>query len=282
VGYSNPLDGRFGKDFFSTLPSSPGVYFFVGEDGEILYIGKAKRLRARLSSYRRAKPGSAPEHTLEMLELARSIRFEHLATDKSARAREKELIHAVRPPYNIADTYEEHTLCIGVSVSGTRVRFRCTRRSAGQGDFRLYGCYANRAPVKQGYSAWLRLLHAAACASPRFSYPARISRDYPPFEHETRVRAEWALEIDRFLMGRSSRLLVLVVHALLENEKLPRFLYPSIQEDLRLARAFYRYGPRATARFRKTRGIRERVVPQELMDRLIASDVEVENAASPS
>src|SRR5215475_7729691 len=41
----------------ATLPTSPGVYLFKGKDGEVIYVGKAKSLRARVRQYARGGDG---------------------------------------------------------------------------------------------------------------------------------------------------------------------------------------------------------------------------------
>jgi hypothetical protein len=46
----NPLTVWLGAEFFRSLPSVPGVYFFYGREGELLYIGQSLDLRARIVS----------------------------------------------------------------------------------------------------------------------------------------------------------------------------------------------------------------------------------------
>ena len=48
------FDRKFGKDFLGNLPAAPGVYLFRDEREEVLYVGKAKDIRRRLSAYRNA------------------------------------------------------------------------------------------------------------------------------------------------------------------------------------------------------------------------------------
>jgi excinuclease ABC subunit C len=51
-----PLVERFGKEFFRGLPERPGVYLMCGASEGVLYVGKARNLRKRLSAYRVANP----------------------------------------------------------------------------------------------------------------------------------------------------------------------------------------------------------------------------------
>lgn len=52
-----------GKAFFEQLPRKPGVYKIFGRSEELLYVGKAKDLRNRLLTYRRAKMGTISRKT---------------------------------------------------------------------------------------------------------------------------------------------------------------------------------------------------------------------------
>ncbi len=48
--YVNPLTERIDPEFFRALPREPGVYVMIGAANDVLYVGKAKDLRARLLS----------------------------------------------------------------------------------------------------------------------------------------------------------------------------------------------------------------------------------------
>ena len=49
------FDKKFGDGFLSNVPSAPGIYRVFDAAGELIYVGKAKNLRRRLSQYRNAK-----------------------------------------------------------------------------------------------------------------------------------------------------------------------------------------------------------------------------------
>jgi excinuclease ABC subunit C len=81
------------------VPDEPGVYLFKGPHGEVLYVGKARRLRARLRSYFATSPPS--DRIGRMLSEARDLDW--ILTDGEAEAfgLENNLIKEHRPPYNI-------------------------------------------------------------------------------------------------------------------------------------------------------------------------------------
>src|SRR5262249_729242 len=157
----SPLQKRLGSEFFERLPSTPGVYFMLGRSGELLYIGKAKSLRARLLSYRRARRGQVPERTLALLAYVHEIRIELHRSGRLARLRESELLHAVRPPFNIADTEEAHYLFIGLRDLGGRepgsveIEFWLTSGEDTPPDppLELFGCFRHRPKTKLAYTA---------------------------------------------------------------------------------------------------------------------------------
>lgn len=286
--YANPLKEKFGPEFFRALPRAPGVYFMVGEgdrekDETILYVGKAKDLRARLSTYAQAKPGAASDHTLEMLECVRRIRWEILATERAALERESELLHAIRPPYNIAGIEEAHYLYVGIRPRGRcRVDFMLSSHDGirAQG-YEVFGCFKHRRLVKSGYTALLRLAHAAQARPRRYSLPARITRASPPWTYGAELPDEWLEPLRRFLAGRDLAFLRILVEAMLDNENLPPFMRPALQDDLELARRFFELGPEATRRMRVASGLRRNLVSHRQMDRWIADSLSGMRVASP-
>ena len=95
-----PLVERFGKDFFRSLPASPGVYFFCGDVEGVLYVGSALNLRKRISSYRVANPERLPRRIIRLLYQVRRIEWDLCPTEEAARNREALLICVLNPKFN--------------------------------------------------------------------------------------------------------------------------------------------------------------------------------------
>jgi len=81
------------------LPSRAGVYRMYGPDGELLYVGKARNLKARVSAY--AKLGGHTQRIARMISLTRSMEFVVTASETEALLLEANLIKRLRPRFNI-------------------------------------------------------------------------------------------------------------------------------------------------------------------------------------
>ena len=117
------------------LPDKPGIYRMRSLGGDLLYIGKAKSLKKRVTSYFRSK-APHPEHILEMLTQARDIDFSQTDSALEAAVLEADEIKQHRPPYNKAlqpnqrslvfvskdfelqGPHSDHQLCIGPLPGG--------------------------------------------------------------------------------------------------------------------------------------------------------------------
>ena len=88
------------KELMPTWPKEPGVYRFLGEEGKVLYVGKAKNLKNRLSSYFGSTKGMAYK-TRVMVKHARHIEMTIVETETDALLLENTLIKRFQPPYNV-------------------------------------------------------------------------------------------------------------------------------------------------------------------------------------
>lgn len=88
------------KEFLKTLPTKPGVYQYWDGDGQIIYIGKAKNLRNRVSSYF-VKDSQLSGKTRVLVRKTRNITFTIVDTEIDAWLLENSLIKKHQPRYNV-------------------------------------------------------------------------------------------------------------------------------------------------------------------------------------
>ena len=87
------------KDNLTRLPGKPGVYRMIAADGEVLYVGKAKNLKNRVSNYTRL--GGHTQRIARMISLTASMEFVVTETETEALLLEANLIKRFRPRFNI-------------------------------------------------------------------------------------------------------------------------------------------------------------------------------------
>lgn len=86
-------------DQVKRLPAKPGVYRMYGAKGEVLYVGKAKNLKSRVSSYAQGRGHS--NRILRMISETRAMEFVVTATETEALLLEANLIKQLKPRYNV-------------------------------------------------------------------------------------------------------------------------------------------------------------------------------------
>ena len=82
------------------IPTDPGVYRFLDADRRVLYVGKAKNLRARLSNYF-APLRTLHERTRRMVTTAASVEWTVVQSDVEALQLEITWINELHPPFNV-------------------------------------------------------------------------------------------------------------------------------------------------------------------------------------
>ena len=94
------MSGFDAKAFLATLTSRPGVYQMFDQEGQLLYVGKAKNLKNRVTSYFRASGLTAK--TMALVNRIQHIEVTVTTTEVDALLLEHNLIKEHRPPYNIS------------------------------------------------------------------------------------------------------------------------------------------------------------------------------------
>lgn len=88
------------KEKVSLLPESPGVYQFIGADGKVIYVGKAKNLKRRVYSYFTSKANESPKVRVMVTRIV-ELRHTVVATESEALLLENSMIKNLQPRYNI-------------------------------------------------------------------------------------------------------------------------------------------------------------------------------------
>lgn len=95
----NEHDNLSVREQAALLPSTPGVYQFLNRSGEIIYVGKAKNLKKRVSSYFMESRDHAPKIRIMVRQIT-SLRHIDVPTERDALLLENSLIKTLQPRYN--------------------------------------------------------------------------------------------------------------------------------------------------------------------------------------
>ena len=87
------------RKILPTLPESPGCYKYIGQEGTVIYVGKAKNLRRRVSSYFQREVQGAKTRLL--VRQIRGIEYVVVGSEAEALILENALIKEHKPRYNI-------------------------------------------------------------------------------------------------------------------------------------------------------------------------------------
>ena len=115
------------ENIISRLPSTPGVYQMKNEEGDIIYVGKAKNLSKRVTSYFRLSKTHS-QKTRRMVKEIRDILYIELKTELEALIVETSLIKQLRPKYNILMRDDKNHLYIKITVQEDYPRVMTTRK----------------------------------------------------------------------------------------------------------------------------------------------------------
>ena len=100
AGFLNVMETQKLKEILKNIPHQPGVYRYYGLDGNLLYIGKAKDLKNRVSQYFQDKADHTTRIRLMVTQVER-IEYSIVHSETEAIILEANLIHAHQPRYNI-------------------------------------------------------------------------------------------------------------------------------------------------------------------------------------
>jgi excinuclease ABC subunit C len=161
--------------FLKTLPGSPGVYRMIGTDGQVLYVGKAKNLKKRVSSYIKATGQSS--RIMRMVSLTRSMEFVSTHTEVEALLLEANLIKNLKPRYNIIlrdDKSFPYILITGDHDWPQITKHRGARNRKGE----YFGPFASAGAVNETLATFQRLFPLRSCSDSEFQNRTRPCLQY--------------------------------------------------------------------------------------------------------
>jgi excinuclease ABC subunit C len=146
----------------AAIPDAPGSYQFKDAAGRIIYVGKARSLRSRLSSYFQ-DPVHLHPRTAQMVERAASVEWIVVASDVEAIMLEYNLIKAHRPRFNIRLVDDKSYPYLAVTV-GDEWPKATVMRGARRKDTRYFGPYAHAYAIRDTLDLLLRSFPIRTCS----------------------------------------------------------------------------------------------------------------------
>lgn len=140
------------RSLLPRIPTEPGVYRFLGADREVLYVGKAKDLRKRVSSYFR-RSGTPHGRTPEMLTQAHDIEWVVTASEGEALLLEENFIKEHRPRYNLLLRDDKSYPSIEVTLRDEWPRVRLFRGRRVRGNL-YFGPYPSASKARRLSRSW--------------------------------------------------------------------------------------------------------------------------------
>jgi excinuclease ABC subunit C len=148
------------------IPTEPGVYRFRDPSGRVLYVGKAKNLRARLSNYF-APLSSLHERTRRMVTTATSVEWTTVGTEVEALQLEWYWINEFDPPFNVQFKDDKSYPYLAVTLADEAPRALVTRTTGIKGA-RYFGPYPKVWAVHETIDLMLKAFPIRTCSNANY------------------------------------------------------------------------------------------------------------------
>ncbi|MCC3654758.1 excinuclease ABC subunit UvrC [Streptomyces sp. S07_1.15] len=156
------------------IPDSPGVYKFRDEHRRVIYVGKAKSLRQRLSSYFQDLAGLHPR-TRTMVTTAASVEWTVVSTEVEALQLEYSWIKEFDPRFNVKYRDDKSYPSLAVTMNEEFPRVQVMRGPKRKG-VRYFGPYAHAWAIRETVDLMLRVFPVRTCSAGVFKRSAQIGR----------------------------------------------------------------------------------------------------------
>ena len=156
------------------IPTDPGVYRFRDKDGRVIYVGKAKNLRQRLSSY--FQDVAALHHrTATMVRTGASVEWTVVTTEVEALQLEYSWIKEFDPRFNVKYRDDKSYPYLAVTLGEEYPRAQVMRGAKRKGT-RYFGPYAHAWAIRETLDLALRVFPVRTCSSGVFKRASQVGR----------------------------------------------------------------------------------------------------------
>jgi excinuclease ABC subunit C len=167
------------QDKVALFPQGPGVYTFLDARGKVIYVGKAKSLRARVRSYLREDGHDGRAYYALLVKAIADVACFATSTEKEALLLENTLIKRHRPRWNIKLTDDKAFLQIEVTTDRPWPHARLVRTSTRDKTGQVFGPYASARAVRETLRHLKRWFPLRTCSDAELRQRTR-----PCIEHE--------------------------------------------------------------------------------------------------
>ena len=157
-----------------TIPDAPGSYQFKDAHGRVIYVGKAKSLRSRLSNYF-AAPHTLLPRTRQMVQAAETVEWIEVRNEVEALFLEYNLIKEHRPRFNIRLKDDKSYPFLAVTLDEEWPRAMVMRGKKRKG-VRYFGPYAHAYAIRETLDLLLRTFPIRTCTNGKFQRHQRLGR----------------------------------------------------------------------------------------------------------
>jgi excinuclease ABC subunit C len=151
----------------SEIPTDPGVYRWFDKNGRVLYVGKAKNLRARLQSYF-APLDSLHSRTRRMVTTATDLQWTIVKSEYEALQLEFHWIKEFNPPFNVVFKDDKSYPYLAISTSDAVPRAFITRNRDLPG-LKYFGPYTNAWAIRETLDTLLKVFPVRSCSQGVFN-----------------------------------------------------------------------------------------------------------------
>ena len=157
-----------------TIPEAPGSYQFKDAEGRVIYVGKARSLRQRLSNYFQ-DPRHMPARTAQMVATAETVEWIQVRNEVEALMLEFSLIKQHRPRFNIRLRDDKSYPFLAVTVSEEWPRPTVMRGRKRKG-VRYFGPYGHAYAIRETLDLLLRTFPLRTCSDNKFGRHEKLGK----------------------------------------------------------------------------------------------------------